>query len=242
MSLVRPIFDFALLILTVIFAVIWFHSDNPSYEPIIAILGAFCMALSWFDRYKGIIFFVEHKSFTPEELIQHSEKLRSLFQEEIYRCRAEKLRKDIVIRHVKRRDKYPHDVDEKKKGISPWFKVGLMDMYHDGIRVGLQYYALKKDMKGYRVTSSEKEEESDVTALLMAEIPFSAIEAVNMDGDEYEGYPHVFCRFPFKGQPYKRLFFCEVIEQPHGHLYFKEICSYEEVKENSKSVPNYYFR
>jgi hypothetical protein len=68
----------------------------------------------------------------------------------------------------------------------------------------------------------------------MGAIPFDVIEAVNMDGDEYYPYPHIFCHFPYKSEPYERLFYCEKIMQPHGHPWFKEVADYKSVKFNSK--------
>ena len=84
-------------------------------------------------------------------------------------------------------------------------------------------------------------EESDITALLMGDIPYDSIEAVNTYGDKYYYYPHIYCYFDFDGQPYERLCFCEKIDQPHGHPYFREIAEYEDVVANNPIDENLSF-
>lgn len=49
-----------------------------------------------------------------------------------------KLIMDVIIRDMERIDSYPESSD-KNKGISPWFKAGLMGTYHKGIQVGLNW-------------------------------------------------------------------------------------------------------
>ena len=133
------------------------------------------------------------------------------------------------------------EVNEKSKGISPWFKVGLEETYHSGIHVGLRYGSLSIYPDGYRFTNHKENEEADLKVMLMGEIPFDVIEAVNIEGDEFYSFPHIFCHFPFKSQPYKRLFFCEVIMQDHGHPWYKEIADYDLVKLNSELSGVEYF-
>jgi hypothetical protein len=45
---------------------------------------------------------------------------------------------------MKRMDKYP-DVDEREKGISAWFRSGIVDTYEKGIILGLRTVELKHD-------------------------------------------------------------------------------------------------
>ena len=52
----------------------------------------------------------------------------------------EQLRPDVIIRDVLRIDDYP-ELSEKK-GISSWFKVGLLDTYDRGILLGLEWVRL----------------------------------------------------------------------------------------------------
>jgi hypothetical protein len=39
-------------------------------------------------------------------------------------------------------DHYP-EIDEKAKGISPWFRAGLIGMYHRGVLIGLRWTTLR---------------------------------------------------------------------------------------------------
>lgn len=172
--------------------------------------------------------------------IQHREKLRMIFEEEIYRCRAEKLRQDVIVRHVDRADSYPH-IDDKEKGISPWFRVGLLDTYERGIVLGLRIGGLVKCEGGLRFADWVNGEELDINAWLMGDVPYDSIEAVNIEGDKYYNFPHIYCYFDFNGEPYERLWFCEKIEQPHGHPYFKHIADYNDVVANNPKEGTLHF-
>jgi hypothetical protein len=218
----------------IIFVGLWIKYPNGPYESLSALSGLFTFGTELYRRYEGKLFKTEGKSFTPGELVQHSEKLRKIFEQEISKCRAENLRKDVIIRHVNRVDSYP-DVNENGKGISPWFRIWLLDTYHRGILVGLRFGSLKECPDGYRLRDYINGEEGDIKLFLVGEIPFKSIETVNMDGDEYYPYPHIFCHFDHNGEPYERLFFCEEISKTNGHPYYKEIVSYESVMINSKA-------
>lgn len=172
--------------------------------------------------------------------IQHREKLRKEFEEELYNCRAERLRQDVIVRHVDRVDAYPN-IDDKKPGISPWFRVAFLDMYERGIVLCLRIGGLKECDGGYRFVDYENDEKSDITAWLMADVPFDSIEAVNMGGDKYYYFPHIYCYFDFDGEPYERKWFAEKIDQPHGHPYFKKIAEYDEVVRNNPKEGQLYF-
>ena len=164
--------------------------------------------------------------------IQHREALRKPVLEEIYKCRAEGLRQDVIVRHVDRVDSYP-DIDPNAKGIFPWFRVGMVDMYERGIVLCLRIGGLKESEDGYRLVDYVNNEPADFTAWLMANVPYDSIAAINFEGDKYYHYPHIFCYYDFNGEPYERKWFAQKVDQPHGHPYFKEIASYEEVARNN---------
>ncbi|ULH06466.1 hypothetical protein [Alcaligenes faecalis] len=169
---------------------------------------------------------------SENDKIQHRERLRHAVREEILRCRFEKLRQDVIVRDVRRLDHYP-EVKEKTEGISPWFRVDLVDTYHRGIVVLLQIGGLKKCEGGYRFVDRVNGEVSDEKAFLMGDIPYDSISDINFEGDEYYSFPHIYCHFDFNTEPYERLWFAEKIEQSHGHPYFKEIATYKEVVKNN---------
>jgi hypothetical protein len=178
--------------------------------------------------------------FSNAERMKHRERLRKLLQEEIYDCRAKNLRQDVIVRDVDRADSYP-DTDEITRGISPWFKAGLIDTYDKGVLLGLRYGGLKECEEGYRFVDFVNGEKSDRTALLVANVPYDSIAEVNMDGDEYYSFPHIYCHFDFDGQPYECMWFAERKHLNESHPYFEKIADYEEVVRNNPTDGNLHF-
>ena len=204
--------------------------DGP-FEPFIATSGLILVATELYRRYMKPV--EENKTFSATELIQHRERLRPIFEKEILRCKQDKLRKDAIIRHVDRVDSYPN-VDDSVKGISPWFKVSLIDTYHKGILVALKADRLNYSNNQYTF-SDYTGKESDVRAYLVGKIPYENIEAVNIDGDEYYYFPHIYCHFPHNDEPYEELVYCQEVDMGHGHTHYTELITHKEVTKNSKS-------
>ena len=220
--------------MSVVLGVLWIANPNGSYEPFLVVTGLLFVATESYRRYEGRLFRTEGVLRTPSERVHHHDSLRQQFEEEIQRCKREKLRKDVIIRHVNRLDDYPNS--QETKGISPWFKVGLLDTYHKGIKVGLGWEGLIENPHGLRKADYRAGERGELNAMLTGEIPYDFIETMNVDGDEYYYLPHIFCHFAHKGEPYKRLFYTQEVDMGNGHTYWKEIATYEEVKLNSKEV------
>ena len=148
------------------------------------------------------------------------------------------MRSDVIIRDVKRLDFYPDD-PKIKKGISPWFKVGLAGTYHRGILVGINWVGLVKDGQNWRLKNLKTKEESRITAALMGYIPYENIVSVDWDGDEYYGHAQIYCHFDArKGEPSEKIIYCEKKENDHTDWY-TEIASYEEVENNSERKENF---
>jgi hypothetical protein len=129
-------------------------------------------------------------------------------------------------------DTYP-DIEERESGISPWFRVALLDTYERGIVLGLRIGGLVRCGDGFRFNDYVNGEKSDITAFLMGDVPYDSIAAVNLEGDEYYYFPHIYCHFDFSGEPYERKWFCEKVDQPHGHPYFKLLAEYDDVIANN---------
>ena len=220
--------------MSVVLGVLWIANPNGSYEPFLVVTGLLFVATESYRRYEGRLFRTEGVLRTPSERVHHHDSLRQQFEEEIQRCKREKLRKDVIIRHVNRLDDYPNS--QETKGISPWFKVGLLDTYHKGIKVGLGWEGLIENPHGLRKADYRAGERGELNAMLTGEIPYDFIETMNVDGDEYYYLPHIFCHFAHNGEPYERLFYTQKNDMENGHTYWKEIATYEEVKFNSKEV------
>jgi hypothetical protein len=224
--------EIAAFVGSVILAVLWMASPSGPYEPYFAATALLFLATEGFRRYEGKLFRTEGIERTPSERVRHHDSLREQFKEEIARCRAQNLRKDVIIRHVNRMDDYPNV--NPGPGISPWFKIGLLDTYHMGIVVGLGWEGLIRESTGWRKPNYKNGEKGVVTLMLTGEIPYDFIESLNVRGDEYYYLPHIFCHFANRGEPYQRLYYTEKVDMGHGHDYWKEVVPYEEVARNSK--------
>jgi hypothetical protein len=223
----------AAFLASLVLAGLWIANPSGPFEPYIAATALLFLATEAFRRYEGKVFKTEGVERTPAERIRHYDNLRALFKEEISRCRAQHLRKDVIVRHVNRLDSYPNV--ESGKGISPWFKIGLLDTYHMGIIVGLGWHGLVEGANGWRKTDHKANESSEITAMLTGEIPYDFIESMNVEGDEYYYLPHIFVHFANKGEPYVRLFYTEKVDMENGHHFWRELASYKEVERNSKA-------
>lgn len=228
------IIEIAVLLCCAFFGYQWANNPDGNYEPWLFLGGLSFVALEILRRYEIHLVKREGKNFTPGELVKHSEELRKQFQEEIYKCRSKELRNDVIIRHVNRMDSYP-DIDDKEREISPWFRASLFDTYHKGIMIGLRFGSLSEGPDGWIFTNYKDGDKGDIQVYMIGKIPYEFIEGVNFDGDEYYYFPHIFCHFANKREPYEEIVFCEEVDMGNRHSYLKEIAKYDEVRENSKS-------
>jgi hypothetical protein len=212
---------------SIVLAILWVREPSGPYEPYFAVTALLFLVTEAFRRYEGKLFRTEGAERTPAERVRHHDDLREKFKEEVARCRAQNLRKDVVIRHVNRMDHYPNA--ESARGISPWFKAGLLDTYHAGIIVGLGWEGLIETEGSWRKPDYQAGEKSELTVMLVGEIPYDFIESMNVDGDEYYYLPHIFCHFANRGEPYQRLYYAERVEMGHGHEYWKEVVAHQNV-------------
>lgn len=227
----RPLFlEVISFVIALAAGLLWLFDAPGKWEVLFALFAFLGTGVGVFRHYTNST--VSDRFATTGARIQHREKLRKEFEEELYKCRAQKLRQDVIVRHVDRVDDYP-DANSTKTGISPWFRVGFVDMYEKGIVLCLNIGGLKKCEGGYRFADYINEEKADETAWLLANVPFDSIEAVNMDGDKYYYFPHIYCYFDFNGEPYEKKWFAQKLDQPHGHPYFKKITDYDDVTENN---------
>jgi len=117
-------------------------------------------------------------------------KRKAQFEKFIWTGHQQGYHADVIIRDMKRLDAYP-DVDENEKGISPWFRLGLVETCHRGIMVAHTWGGLIKDGDGWRSPDYKAGEKPELKALLISNIPYENIEQVDWNGDEFYGYPHL---------------------------------------------------
>lgn len=181
---------------------------------------------------------------SPEEKIAHRKKWKETFEKHLGNLWIDNSSYygEVIIRDVNKADDYP-EIDEKIKGMSSWFKLGLMGLYHRGLEVGLRYESLIYDesYKKWRFTNYKNNEAKDISALLMGRIPFDWIVEVDWEGDEYYGDPHIYCHFRNKKkEPYEELVFVEK-HDGFDRPYFTDICGWEEVYSLSKKLKTGFF-
>jgi hypothetical protein len=170
------------------------------------------------------------RHLTPSQVMELRSKWRPQFEKHIWETHSKGLRSDVIIRDMKRIDAYP-DVDGREKGISPWFRLGLVGTYHRGILVAHSWGGLMADGDGWRGPNYAAGEKPEVKALLISNIPYENIEQVDWDGDEYYAYPHIYCWFGNKKSPYERTWIYTRTESTTGGLpFFTEIADPEDVR------------
>lgn len=157
---------------------------------------------------KDVYKWVTHKKFPPEHQLAQKRKWKPILEDWLRVADQKKYRRDIIIRDVLRIDCYPNAV-EKKRGISSWFRLGALETRHDGVLVAFHWQRLLEVAGGtYRVAKADEHEDpASIKVVLAAIIPYYLIEEIEIDGDEYNRFPHIYCHFSLKKQPCKSIEF-----------------------------------
>jgi hypothetical protein len=183
------------------------------------------------------------RRLTPSQVVELRSKWKPQFEERIWDNHRKELRCDAIIRDMKRIDKYP-ELDEKDKGISPWFRLGLVGTYHRGIYVSHGWGGLVRDGDGWRYPDYKEGERGELKVMLVSSIPYENIEQVDWEGDEYYSHPHIYCWFNNKKVPYERTaIYVKSDPITEGALpWYKEVADVEDVKRRSKNhgLPGYF--
>ena len=192
------------------------------------------LRLGW-GAIRGVTRFLRRnrRVLAPQEKLALRSKWKPEFQDKIDELQHKGLRQDAIIRDMKRLDTYPEV--SKGRGVSSWFRGGLVDTYEKGIMVGLSWEGLVQEESGWRYADydSESKKAEYATLLLTGFIPYENIESVDWIGDDYYGFPHIYCYFAFGGEPYERLAFCRRLQVP-GRETFVEVAGYKAVRALSK--------
>lgn len=181
------------------------------------------------------------KPMPSQQKIELRQRWKPRFDEHVRDHFARKLRSDVIIRDVKRVDQYP-DIKEKEKGISAWFRLGLVGTYHRGILVAFQWNKLVEVEEGnFRFLDYENDnqetKDNALKVLQIGMIPFENIENVDFEGDEYYNYPHIYCHFVNKGEPYERVaYFTEGKLFENSLPYYTEIANAKAVRDTSRKL------
>jgi len=146
---------------------------------------------------------------------------------------------EAIIRDIHRTKQYP-DIDTKHKGISPWFRVGIIGTYHQGVEVGLRIDSAKyvENEGGWRLTKDYNNK--TLNCHITGRIPFDRIIAIDWTGDEYYPIPHIYCTFDgimrWK-QPYEAVHICEKLQGP-DRPYYSFLTTYDKASSLLRKYEN----
>ena len=196
-----------------------------------------------YSALKDLLKFVQskQKGLNPEETVKHRQRWKDEIEEKFQWIDDKVGYGQIIIRDVKRNDLYP-EIEDKKKGISPWFRVGHLGTYHRGIKVGLGIEELiyEEKYKAWRFADYKNKEEGNLNAYIVGLIPFEYIANIDWSGDEYYSCPHIYCNFlSRKKEPYEEIVFCEKRRLDES-VYYSEIAKYDQVIKFSKEFKKNY--
>jgi hypothetical protein len=196
------------------------------FEPwIVAVGGGIGIAINW-GTYP--LLGRRKRNLKPEEKIALRDKWRPVF-ESYFLDLARKGQKgsDCIIHDVDRLDNYP-DL-ENEKGISSWFRVGLVGTYHRGILLGLKWTRVEEKDGEWSETNQEHSE-SSLKVALIGQVPYESIESANFEGDDYYNKPHIYCHFEYFGEPYEKFYYGEQFQlNPRLPCHYRQIAEYESV-------------
>jgi hypothetical protein len=174
------------------------------------------------------------RALSPSAVLALRQKWKPLFERHILDNHTQKLREDVIIRDMKRIDAYPDLKDSK--GISPWFRVGLIDTYHRGILVALGWKRLISVDGEEKWRSPGCRENGGIKVLLAGRIPYENIDNVDWKGDEYYSYPHIYCFFNIKKEPYEDVGYYAQSESMPGHYFYTLVADYHDVRKLNKRL------
>jgi hypothetical protein len=199
--------------------------------------------LEYIAAYKPLVDLLSYwlskkRRLTQEEKIKLKAKWKPTIEEKLSDWHHERMNHDVIVHDVKRIQFYPDGLSQK--GISPWFRVGLIGTYHDGIMLGLRWGKSIFEPKQQKWLFARLGEEGK-NLILIGYIPYHRIEWIDWDGDEFYPYTHLYLHFDGpKRQPYERLALCER-KDVDGRPYYTEIADYEEVRKLSNKRGVKYF-
>lgn len=103
---------------------------------------------------------------------------------------------------------YPWVSEEPEGSISGWFKLEFWDTYFNGIEfiLGIREIVIGKDEKWAILSHIDDVEGVDFfksKVWHIGRIPYRNIVEIDSSGDEYYPFPHIYCRFADRGEPYE---------------------------------------
>ena len=135
---------------------------------------------------KGIGLLMRRRRLTPEQIIEKRQRWKKEIEERLLDRKRQKLNSDIIVRDMARLNVYP-EIEEKRRGVSAWFKAGLIGTYDRGIQLGLAWQTLVRDGDMWRVAGLKNEGTAPERLILTGFVLYKSIEAIIWEGDDYYG-------------------------------------------------------
>jgi hypothetical protein len=165
-----------------------------------------------------------------EEILARRLKWKPIFDERLAEVRRDRLGRDVTIRDINRLNQYPN-IDEGKKGISPWFRVGLAGTTETSLLLNLGWMTPNPEaIKFLELQGLQLQNALELgNAALIGYVPFEQIVDVRWDSDDYNTRSSIFLHFDAqKGEPYSRLALCRRKTMDGHNTYqiewYSEIC------------------
>jgi hypothetical protein len=196
----------------------------------------------WWETLRGLWRFARRsrRDLSPTKRLELRQKWKQKFEDFFRHSSYEETSTEVIIRNISRIDEYPNNVPPKK-GISPWFKVPVVQTYERGFMVCLSIGELVSIGENkWRFRDWIKGEDGE-KFWCIGFIRYEDIVDVDWDGDKYYNYPHVFCYFDQKRkQPYERIMLCS--EWKFDKIsHFTEVIDMETVRKVSQKYGLRYF-
>lgn len=113
---------------------------------------------------------------------------------------------EVLIRDADRQpDGWPEpDWKFRLRRLSPWFKVGVMPPYSNGMRAVLRLDCVFIE-DGIARSQAKSDTEEGELVRVVGHVPYDSIVDIDRDGDVNFSAPHVYCHFDFDHQPYEKV-------------------------------------
>jgi hypothetical protein len=148
----------------------------------------------------------ERQRANADARVKHRLAIKEQMQEDFAPMYRGQVEAEVLIRDADRQpDGWPDgDWKFRWRRLSPWFKVGVMRPYANGMTAVLRLDQVLIDGDVARSQTKHDEEEGELVRVV-GHIPYEAIVAIDRDGDGHFSGPHVYCHFDHGHEPYAQI-------------------------------------
>jgi hypothetical protein len=113
-------------------------------------------------------------------------------------------------------NQYPDSNTPDKFGEYSWFGAEIKSLYHSGIEFiyGIDELVIYSNGKWDISKNEISENVSKINAFRVGRINYSDIVEYDLEGDEHYHFPHIFCKFKYKGLPFEEVYYKSIEEKP----------------------------